>query len=242
VNNTPEQRQSLKLFLTAPHPCSYLPGMEAYTVFVDPEATIDQEIYTALSQRGYRRSGKFIYKPECLACQACLSLRIPVEQYHFSRNEMRIFRKNADLTMETVDNIFSDEYYALYANYIRLRHHDGDMYPPSEEQYQGFLQNAFGTTHYLAFRQGDQLKAVAVTDRLTNGLSSVYTFYDPNDEQRSLGTLGILSQLRLAQELSLSYLYLGYWVEGCKKMEYKSRFQPAEIHSERRWKPFPLQE
>ncbi|HEY9034120.1 MAG TPA: arginyltransferase [Pseudomonadales bacterium] len=227
--------KQLKQFSTAPHPCSYLPGMEASTLFVDPDADIDRHTYTYLSERGYRRSGQFLYKPDCQNCQACISLRIPVKDYHFSRNERRILKRNDDLQAFAVQHIFAEPFYRLYADYICARHHDGDMYPPSPEQYRNFLNNGFGTSEFMVFTHDHAIKAVAVIDRLDNALSAVYTFYDPFDDKRSLGTFVILWQIQRAQELGLDYVYLGYWVKNCQKMNYKTRFRPAEVLINRRW-------
>lgn len=225
----------LKQFATAPHPCSYLPGQEASTLFVDPEAHIDQQTYSFLSERGYRRSGHYLYKPDCQQCQACISLRIPVKQYQFSRNEKRLLKRNSDLNSFTVEHIFHEEFYQLYEDYIRTRHSDGDMYPPSQEQYINFLSNGYGTSEYRVFTDAHQLKAVAVIDHLDKGLSAVYTFYDAHDNKRSLGTYAILWQIQQAQKLGLDHLYLGYWVKNCHKMNYKTRFRPAEVLINRRW-------
>lgn len=235
MSNNQDNAKTLKLFSTAPHPCSYLADQESSTLFVDPETLIDQKIYTYLTERGFRRSGQFLYKPDCINCQACISIRIPVNQYVFSRNDKRVLNRNADLSVKTVANIFTDECYHLYENYITTRHHDGDMHPPSQEQYENFLTTAFDTTQYFIFSQQDEIKVIAVVDKLTNAFSSVYTFFDPHDEKRSLGTFSILWQIKKAQELHLDYIYLGYWVKDCPKMRYKTRFRPAEIYLNQRW-------
>lgn len=235
MNDEHRAERHLKQFATAPHDCSYLPNQEAGTLFVDPEADIDSSTYTYLSELGYRRSGRYLYKPDCPQCQACISLRIPVKDYVFSRNDKRLLKRNSDLTSFSVEHIFHEEFYALYANYIEQRHSNGDMYPPTQEQFISFLSNGFDTTEYRVFCQGDQLKAVAVIDHLDNGLSAVYTFYDASDDKRSLGTYAILWQIQQAQALGLDYVYLGYWVKNCQKMKYKTRFRPAEVLINRRW-------
>lgn len=231
-----KKTQLLRQYTTAPHPCSYLPDEEASTLFVDPEADISQSSYSYLTQRGYRRSGHYIYKPDCLQCSACLSLRIPVRQYLFSRNDKRIFQRNRDLHHMQVDHIFENNFYQLYSDYITSRHQDGDMYPPSLDQYLSFLNNPFGNTEYHAFTDEQlKIKAVAVVDRLDDGLSAIYTFFDAQEDKRSLGTYAILWQIRQAQQLGLDYVYLGYWVKQCPKMNYKTRFRPAEILINQRW-------
>jgi len=231
-----KKTQLLRQYTTAPHPCSYLPGEEASTLFVDPEAEINQKTYSYLTQRGYRRSGNYLYKPDCLQCSACLSLRIPVNDYTFGRSDKRILQRNRDLSSIQVEHIFQDAFYQLYKDYITSRHQDGDMYPPSLEQYRGFLNNPFGNTEYHAFIDEQQaIKAVAVIDRLDDGLSAIYTFFDAQEDKRSLGTYAILWQIQQAQKLGLDYVYLGYWVKQCPKMNYKTRFRPAEILINQRW-------
>ena len=131
MSDDQDQSKKLKLFATAPHPCSYLDEQEASTVFIDPDADINQSHYTYLSECGFRRSGHFLYKPDCMNWQACISLRLPVNAYQFSRSEKRILNKNRDLQVFRSQHIFDDDYYQLYANYINHRHRDGDMYPPS---------------------------------------------------------------------------------------------------------------
>lgn len=228
----------LRLFKTAPHPCSYLDDKEAGTLFVDPEQEIDLETYTYLSERGYRRSGDYMYRPDCLNCQACISIRIPVAKYAFSRSDKRILNRNQDLAVRKLASISEDaKFYNLYEAYINQRHQDGDMYPANYKQYQGFLNNPYDTTEYQGFFLGKELLAVAVVDRLKNGLSAVYTFYhpDPSHDKRSLGTYAILWQLQEAKRRELDYVYLGYWIKQCRKMNYKTRFRPAEILINQRW-------
>lgn len=228
--------QLLRQFSTAPHPCSYLPDQEASTMVIDPEAKITQQNYSYLIQRGYRRSGQYLYKPDCAQCKACLSLRIPVKQYVFSRNDKRVLQRNNDLNCQSVAHIFQDHYYRFYRDYINQRHQDGDMYPPSLDQYLGFLNNPYGNTEYHVFSdKQENLKAVAVIDRLDDGLSAIYTFFDAQENKRSLGTYAILWQIQQAQKLGLDYVYLGYWVKDCPKMNYKTRFRPAEILINQRW-------
>lgn len=227
--------EAIKIFSTAPHPCSYLEGQQASTLFLDPETPINQQTYGQLCDLGYRRSGGFIYKPACENCNACISVRLPVKDYHFSRSEKRTLNKNRDLTVKIVDNIFTQECYKLYADYICQRHVDGDMYPPSLQQYKNFLNNGLGNSEYYCFYVKDTLKSVAVIDRLDKGFSAVYTFFDPFDTKRSLGNFAILWQIEMVKSLNLDYVYLGYWVKDCNKMSYKSRFRPAELLIEEKW-------
>lgn len=226
---------NLKLFATAPHPCSYLEGEEATTVFIDPAAKVDQHLYTELSLLGFRRSGSHLYRPHCTHCQACLSCRIPVRLFRPGRSHKRCLRRNQDLTMHRVDTIDTDEHYTLYEQYINARHSDGDMYPPSREQYRAFLSAEWGTTHYIEYRHNGKLVLLSVCDRLLDGFSAVYTFFDHTQEKRSLGAFAILQQIEKARELSLPYVYLGYWIKNCPKMNYKTQYRPLELLVNKRW-------
>lgn len=225
----------LRLFATQPHPCSYLENQQATTVFVDPEANIDRFIYTELSHMGFRRSGAHLYRPHCGQCQACISCRIPVMSFTPSRSQRRCWQRNQDIEVREVDSIQTAEHYALYANYIRQRHRDGDMYPPTEAQYKAFLTSEWGVGYYLEFRLEGRLIGVAVCDRLGDGLSAVYTFFDPACEKRSLGVFSILTQIRQAARQTLPFVYLGYWIKDCQKMEYKLQYRPIELLINRRW-------
>lgn len=226
---------TLKLFATQPHPCSYLDGQEATTVFVDPDAAIDPTLYTQLSQLGFRRSGSHLYRPQCLRCQACISCRIAVRDFKPNRSQRRCWVKNQDLILRTVTDIKTPEHYDLYARYIESRHQDGDMYPPSQEQYNAFLTREWGVTQLIELRLGERLIGVSVCDQLGDGLSAVYTFYDPDEEHRGIGKFAILAQLEKARSLGLNYLYLGYWIKECEKMNYKIQYRPLELLVNRRW-------
>lgn len=226
----------LRFMLTPSHPCSYLEGREASTLFVDPRVRMDDAVYTALSSVGFRRSGSHVYRPHCAACKACLPLRIPVARFLPRRRHRRNLLRNRDLHSGYVPARFTDEYYELYARYITARHEDGDMYPPSEEQFASFLLGGWTDTRFLEIRDRDgKLLAVAVTDFLIDGLSAIYTFFDPEHAQRGLGTWGILEQIRQAGERDLPYLYLGYWIQESPKMSYKGDFRPCQIFTGETW-------
>jgi leucyl-tRNA---protein transferase len=226
---------TLKLFATQPHPCSYIEGEQATTVFVDPEAKIDIPLYSQLSLLGFRRSGAHLYRPQCASCQSCMSCRIPVALFKPNRSQRRCWQRNQDITVGTVERIDTQEHYRLYSGYIESRHQDGDMYPPSEEQYKAFLTSEWGSTRYLEFRLNGELIGVSVCDHLEDGLSAVYTFYLAELEERSLGKFAILAQIYRARELGLGYVYLGYWIKQCEKMNYKIQYRPLELLINRRW-------
>lgn len=228
-------RMDLKFFTTAAHPCSYLEQREAVTLFADPDAEMSMCTYSHLSAKGFRRSGNYVYRPQCHGCNACISVRVPVAQFQPTRSQRRTLSTNADLTVRAGLGRWSEAHYALYASYISNRHADGDMYPPTPRQYREFLISDWSDTEFLEFRIGDRLLAVAVTDVLQDGLSAVYTFYEPNEHWRGLGTLAILRQIEACQKRGLPYLYLGYWVRQAPRMHYKTRFRPLEMLIEGEW-------
>jgi len=226
----------LKLFATRPHPCSYLPGKDATTVFIDPAAAVDSSLYGELSRYGFRRSGANIYRPNCEACQACIPIRIAAESFQANRSQKRCIKANNDLVIRSVNTIDSDEHYKLYENYINSRHKDGDMFPADRQQYREFLTSEWGATRLIEMRdQEHRLVAVAVLDVLDHALSAVYTYFDSSDHKRSLGVFSILYQIQIAREHNLPFVYLGYWIRNCQKMNYKTNYQPYQILVNNHW-------
>ncbi|MCS2609092.1 arginyltransferase [Halomonas dongshanensis] len=230
--------QDLRFFLTVPHPCSYLDGREATTLFLDPKEAVADGVYDALSLLGFRRSGRHLYRPHCESCNACRSVRIPVAAFTPNRTQRKLARRNADITTRVVPARFEPHHYELYADYIRLRHADGDMYPPSREQYRTFLAQEAPYARLLELYLDEELVAVSAFDELEHGLSAIYTFFAVRDdlERRSLGTQAILELIHLTHEKSLPHLYLGYWIEACRKMRYKQAFAPLEQLDGQRWR------
>ena len=227
--------RDLKVYTTYPHSCSYLDDQEATTLFVDPRQNVDKLLYSNLSLLGFRRSGSHLYRPHCTHCEACVPARIPVAQFKPKRAQRRTWNRNQDLFVSRSEHIQDDEAFNLYRRYIELRHADGDMYPPDREQYESFLNNAWDCTHYYRFYDEATLVGLAVVDELQDGLSAIYTFFDPAADKRSLGSFAILWQIERARELGLEYLYLGYWIRGCRKMAYKSAYRPLELYVKSRW-------
>ncbi|PCJ26079.1 MAG: arginyltransferase [SAR86 cluster bacterium] len=235
MNSKSKVHESIKLYRTADHPCSYKDEQLAATVFVDPEMIVDQPLNSQLSDMGYRRSGAHLYRPDCDNCHACLSCRIPVRHFELNGRFKRIWNKNKDLKIECTEELEGSDAYALYRRYINARHSDGDMYPATEEQYEGFIRTNTTSTQFYKFYLEGNLVAVSVTDVLQHGLSAVYTFFDPDLARRSLGIYAILWQIMQAQQLELQYLFLGYWIKGCGKMQYKSAFRPLQMLIDGKW-------
>jgi leucyl-tRNA---protein transferase len=238
-SSAPQQpARDLRFFLTVPHACSYLPEREATTLFLDPQESPGQNVYDALALLGFRRSGRHLYRPHCEGCSACISVRIPVEDFSPNRTQRKLLKRNGDLTMKECPAAFDAEHYELYARYIRTRHADGDMYPPSHEQYRTFLTLDHPYARLLEFRLNERLLAVAAIDHLSHGLSAIYTFFDPAPEleRRSLGVYAVLRQVEMARALGLPHVYLGYWIRESRKMNYKRAFQPLEYLDGRHWR------
>jgi leucyl-tRNA---protein transferase len=224
-----------RFFLTPEHPCSYLDGEQARTLFLDPEATVDSSSYELLSAVGFRRSGTHLYRPQCDRCAACIPTRIPVADFRPRRTQRRIRQRNMDLTATLETPRWSEEYYTLYSDYVSIRHRDGDMFPPSETQFKTFLDGGWSDTQFLSLRLDGRLVAVAVTDRLPHALSAIYTFFDPALATRSLGVYAVLAQIQACADADLPHLYLGYWIRDCRKMTYKIDFRPIELFIRNRW-------
>lgn len=236
---SPNDFNLLGFFATPSHRCSYLDREDAVTVFADPEYPKDTPLYSILTRHGFRRSGQHIYRPHCEACHACIPVRIPVSSFSPSRNQRRTWNRNSDLQVSEHAAGFSQEHFALYQRYLDSRHTGGGMDDPTPNQYMEFLTSQWSDTLFFEFRQRDELLAVAVVDQLDDALSAVYTFYDPAWDKRSLGTYVILWEIEKARDAGLHWLYLGYWIEGCQKMSYKSRFQPLEYLHDGSWSKHP---
>lgn len=222
------ETRRLAFFLSYPHPCGYLEREEAISLLADPAFPMQPQVYEYLLEQGFRRNGGQSYRPHCRGCHACVPVRLPVTDFHWSRNLKRVWNRNQDLTMTLRPALFRQDHFELYADYLATRHPGGPMENPDEEGYMGFLTAAWLETLFVEFRQGEKLLMVAVMDMLPHALSAVYTFFDPREAPRSLGTFAILYQVTLAQRWGLPHLYLGYWIAACRKMRYKARFHPME--------------
>ncbi|MFT5226747.1 MAG: arginyl-tRNA--protein-N-Asp/Glu arginylyltransferase [Polaribacter sp.] len=225
----------LNFFASAPEPCSYLDDRNSISAFANPHIDMDMQTYNTLIQHGFRRSGGYVYRPHCTNCKECISVRVPVKQHKLSRNEKRILRLNKDIKISLSKGQFRQDHFDLYSRYMANRHSDGSMANPTKGDYRRFLICDWTETEFIEFRLGKSLLAIAVSDITDSGLSAVYTFFDPDYHDRSLGHFAILSQIEEAKYRDLEYLYLGYWIKNCNKMRYKNRYKPLEGFIDDHW-------
>jgi arginine-tRNA-protein transferase len=229
------EQQTPEIYLSMPHSCSYLPDRMASTLFVDPRFPLDSAQFGRFMQLGFRRSGDLVYRPHCPECGACVPVRVPVTEFRATRGQRRVWKRNGDLRVDEHPPVFSREHFDLYQRYQTQRHPGGGMDDPDPQKYTQFLVGSHMDSTFYEFRLADRLMAVAVVDQLPDGLSAVYTFYDPAELARGLGVYAVLWEIERARALGLPYLYLGYWIESSRKMAYKAGFSPLEVYRQGRW-------
>lgn len=225
----------MDFYQTPVHQCGYLPDRYSVNIIADPNKELSSEIYSTLIDYGFRRNGKHLYRPQCPHCSACVPTRILINNFTPNRSQQRTIRVNQDLKIKLTGNNYLEEHFELYKKYLVIRHTDSPMSLSTVDDYKDFIIGTWSNTHFLEFRLDKKLICVAVFDPLPQGLSAVYSFYDPSFEKRSLGTYAILRLIEETRNRKLSMLYLGYWIKECNKMSYKINFKPIQGYINKSW-------
>jgi arginine-tRNA-protein transferase len=231
--------ERVRLFQTLPHACGYFAERTAQNLVIDPAAPQLDQLYGPALERGFRRAGGHLYFPSCPQCKACTPCRIDVANFVPNRAQKRCLKRNGDLTLIECIPGYNAERHALYERYLRTRHAGGGMDEAEASDFRRFLTAPWSPTLFLEFREGHRLLGVSVTDVCLTGVSAVYTFFDPDETARSLGTWAILQQVELARRRGIPWVYLGFWIDGHPKMDYKRRFQPLQVRGPDGWTVMP---
>lgn len=237
---TMREADDLRVFHSGDHACGYFDERTARDLVIDPRDPRLAQTYPTALGWGFRRSGDIVYRPHCQACRACIAVRVPVDTFAPSRSQRRCLKRNADIDVRVLPAQRTDEQLALYRRYLQARHANGGMHDHGAVEFELFLAGTWSNTRFFEMRQrGDhQLLGVAVTDLVPDAVSAVYTFFDPDSKHadRGLGTFGVLSQIDWAKREGRQFVYLGYWIAGHDKMDYKRRFRPLQGFDGGQWR------
>ena len=226
--------QKIQFYVTAPYSCGYLSNQLAQSLIATPQHLVDGHQYSGLIQQGFRRSGKFVYRPHCENCNACIPVRLPVADFQASRSQKRAYKQHQSLDASVSTLSFDETHFKLYKAY-QIARHEGNAQEETAEQYRNFLVQSNVDSLFISFTLDGLLKIVSVVDIVEDGVSAVYTFYDSADSKASYGTYSIMWLIDWCKHPKLPYLYLGYWIQDCKKMAYKRNYQPMQILMNNEW-------
>jgi leucyl-tRNA---protein transferase len=226
--------QKIQFYVTAPYACGYLPTKLAQSLIATPQHLVNGHQYSGLIKQGFRRSGKFVYRPHCENCNACIPVRLPVANFKASRSQKRAYKQHQNLESSISSLSFDETHFALYKAY-QIARHEGNAEEETAEQYRNFLVQSNVESLFISFTLDGELKIVSVLDMVEDGISAVYTFYDSADTKASYGTYSIMWLIDWCKHLKLPYLYLGYWIKDSRKMAYKEKFGPQEALIDGEW-------
>jgi len=227
--------EKIQFYTTTTYNCSYIDKMDAKSLVVTPYKSINQNTFQDLIEKGFRRSGQYIYKPSCKSCTACIPIRLPVQKFLFSKTQKRIYKKHEYFKVQEVPLTFKQKHFDLYLKYQNKRHSYINNDQNNLDDYNDFLIKSNVKSKLIEFWDGDLLKIVSIVDIVSDGISAVYTFYDPDDEKVSYGTYSIIWLINWCKAQQLKYMYLGYWIGECNKMKYKTNFKPYELYIKGYW-------
>ncbi|MEI6067771.1 MAG: arginyltransferase [Methylococcaceae bacterium] len=226
---------SIPLFLSQEHPCGYLDDEKAQSLFIHPGYPVSSSIYAQLIEQGFRRSGDEVYAPHCPHCSSCISVRLPVKKFKPSRSQKRCLSKNTSTQAIVKPAVFEQAHYDMYLRYQAVRHSDSSMATASSDEYINFLGSSWCNTKFVEFSINNELAGVAVIDQFEQAWSAVYTFFEPKFNDYSLGVYAVLWQIEQLVRQQKEFLYLGFWIQACKKMAYKSDYQPLQLLIDKQW-------
>jgi arginyl-tRNA--protein-N-Asp/Glu arginylyltransferase len=230
----------IRLYETVLDDCPYLSDQKSASIIVDPDHQIDKDLFSTLSRSGFRRSGEMLYSPKCPNCSACVSVRIPSTEFKPSRGQKRVLKKNSDLQASIEEVRFEQEHFDMYFSYQQHRHSGSSMCDDDTSKYLSFIESSYSRSKFLCFRLNGKLIGITVLDQFDGGISAVYTFFDPDYSNRSIGTYAILYALKLSKVHNIPFVYLGYWIDGSPKMNYKRKFKPLQGYIDRQWQQLEL--
>jgi arginine-tRNA-protein transferase len=227
--------KDVQFYITTKYSCGYINGQDAQSIVATPYKNINSKNFNSLISKGFRRSGQYIYKPNCKNCSACIPIRLLASDFIASRSQKRVKKYLDKLTVRVLPLVFDEEHYELYVHYQNKRHRNNNKNENDIADYNDFLIKSNVNSKLVEFRLNNKLKIVTIIDIVNDGISAVYTFYDCSNEKLSLGTISIIWLLDLCKKQSLSFLYLGYWIHESQKMKYKTNFKPYELMIEGIW-------
>ena len=227
--------EEIQFYVTTKYSCGYIKGQDAQSIVATPCKNVNSKNFNNLMSQGFRRSGQYVYKPNCKNCNACIPIRILASCFIASRSQKRLKKYIGKLSVKLLPLVFDEEHYSLYVNYQNKRHRNNDGAEDGVADYNEFLIKSNVNSKLVEFRLNNQLKMVTIIDIINDGISAVYTFYDCSNQKLSLGTMSIIWLLKFCKKENLSFLYLGYWIHESQKMKYKTNFRPYELMIEGVW-------